>query len=1006
MSSAPFQTVPPDNRPAPGAASANFVEDRKFVDTSQSHHAGTAVDRYRMIGRMLRMLEGQIDGEIRTDDVSRILYSTDASLYQIMPLAVAIPASARDVQRIVEAAAACNLPVLPRGGASSLAGQTVGEAVVIDLTSNLNRIIEINPDEGWAHVEAGVVLDDLNRAAGEFGLMVGPDPASSNRATLGGMVANNSTGTHSILYGNVIRHIRSADVILADGAAVSLGAVSRAEWVEEISSGSRLGALYASLDRLVSDNATVISRDTPGHWRRNSGYRLESLLDENDRNVARVLCGSEGTLAVVTSLKINLVPRPRHTGLGVVHFKTRSQALRAVTAVLGTGPSAVELFDGVALTQFRLAAGLGAMIDFVRGDPGGLLLTEYYGDTREEIEAKLKELNQVVAKLPYGYAVVERTTDKDIATVWAVRKEALGLIMGVRGRKKPLAFIEDAAVPVEHLADYIERLDDFIAKTDTPVAYYAHASGGCLHVRPFIDPKRADELEKLRSISLESMRLVRSFGGSVSSEHGDGLVRSWLNREILGPQLYELNRKLKGIFDPANILNPGKIVDSPDILQHHRYGPDYHTAAMETEMDFSVNDGFDAAIELCSGVGSCRKVGSGTMCPSFMVTMDEEHTTRGRANALRAAMSGRIGVDAFTSRRMYDVMDLCIQCKACKTECPSNVDMAKIKTEWLSQYWKANGLPLRTRLFGMMPELSRRVAGPLAAVVNRLNRSSVGKSMLQRVLGVSSERTLPDFARHPFNVKTNQPFDFAAPVGGERVVVLFVDTFSRYHEPEIAEAAYELLTRVGYEVVIPGEAVCCGRTRLSKGMIDAARRTLESTVSVLAPYARAGYPIIGLEPSCVSALSDDLTSVMHASEDANNIASATISIERFVAEDALGLFSRADWKEECGSVLLHGHCHQKALEGTEPVVRMLRVAGAAVDVVDSGCCGMAGSFGYEKEHVAISRKMAERKLAPAVRSADAATKIAASGTSCRAQIDDLTGRKALHPVQILLQALR
>ncbi|NNE34188.1 MAG: FAD-binding oxidoreductase, partial [Rhodothermales bacterium] len=629
------------------------------------------------LGRMIRLLDGQIDGEIRTDDLSRALYSTDASMYKVMPLAVVIPRTVRDVQRTVEAASLCQVPILPRGGASSLAGQTVGEAVVLDFTVHLNRILEIDPKERWARVEAGAILDDLNSELVETGLMVGPDPASSNRATLAGMVANNSTGTHSIYYGNVIHHIRSVDAILADGSPVTFEAKSRKQWLEVAQGNGPVSELYRNLGDLATQNEAIILRDTPRHWRRNSGYRLESLLgnalpvvpvndglatlpeaqtdsgDDNNlldrvdsgsndegRNLARLLCGSEGTLAVITAVTINLVPRPKHTGLGVVHFETRSEALRAVAPILETAPSAIELFDGVSLAQIRLASGMAERLDFVRGTPGGILLTEYYGESPSEVRSKLAELKECVESLPYGYDVVERLEPDEIAAVWSVRKDALGLIMGVRGDRKPTPFIEDAAVPVEHLPTYVERLDAFLEQTDTPVVYYAHASGGCLHVRPFIDTKVRAEIDKMRSIALESMRLVRSFGGSVASEHGDGFARSWLNREILGPQLYELNRRVKRIFDPANILNPGKVVDGPDITENQRFGADYRSRSIETGLDFSANDGFDAAVEICSGVGSCRKVDVGTMCPSFMVSLDEEQSTRGRANALRSALSG------------------------------------------------------------------------------------------------------------------------------------------------------------------------------------------------------------------------------------------------------------------------------------------------------------------------------------------------------------------------------
>lgn len=945
-------------------------------------------------------LYGELEGEVRRDDISLALYSTDGSMYEIMPLAVCIPRNALDVSRIVEVAASLDLPVLPRGGASSLAGQAVGEAVVIDFTRHLNRILSIDPDRRIAVVEPGVVLDDLNLALRPHNLMVGPDPASSNRATLGGMVANNSTGTHSILYGNVERHIESVDCVLADGSTASFGPQDDHEWTESLAVSGLEGEIRRGIDDLIRHQGHVIARDTPGHWRRNSGYRLETMIEPGARNLARLLCGSEGTLAVLTRVAIRLVDRPAFTSVGVVHFHTRDEALRAVTDILDTQPSAVELLDGVAIAQCRTVAAFRARMGFVEGDPGAVLITEYFGQTQSDAADKLDSLERAIATGGHGYSVVRRTDKSEIDDVWFVRKEALGLIIGVKGDYKPVAFIEDASVPVPNLASYIGQLDAFIRSTNTPVVYYAHASGGCLHVRPFLDTKQSSEVEKMVRISRKSMELVRSLGGSVSSEHGDGLARSWLNRDILGAELYEANRSLKRCFDPRNILNPGKIVDAAPMDENLRFGAGYRTIPVEEQLDFSLDGGFARSIELCTGMGTCRKTLTGTMCPSFMVTFEEKDSTRGRANALRAAMSGRLSANQLFSEQMHDVLDLCIQCKACKSECPSAVDMAAIKTEWLYHYRKAHGVSIRDRVFARMPDIGRLASGRVAGLVNRVNRNRASRALMEWLVGIDRSRTLPAFARRSF-VREIAATKGETARGDARTVVLFADTFNNYNDPHIARAAYDVLSRIGYRVVVPTDPICCGRTRFSKGDLDGARTAVARAAEVLYPLAQAGYPIIGLEPSCIHTFEDEGRRILPLDDRLPMIADACVSFERFAAEDRDGFFSRASWTSPVESVLYHGHCHQKTIEGTAYAAVALARTAESVNVVDSGCCGMAGSFGYEAEHSATSIAMAERRLAPAIRAMPEGAVVVASGSSCRSQIRDVTGRRALHPAELM-----
>ena len=956
-------------------------------------------------------LADRIEGTLHTDEMRRALYATDASMYAMTPVAVLIPQSVRDVQVALTVAAEHGIPVLPRGGGSSLAGQGVNHALVIDFTNHLNEIIEIDPAAQTARVQAGVTLDELNRAAAEHGLMVGPDPASATRATLGGMLANNSTGTHSIAYGNFIHHVREAEVLLADGTATTVGPTDAETWQRKMRADGLEGAIYRGLKALLADGGReTIADDTPSHWRRNNGYRLETLLEE-EPNLAKLLCGSEGTLAVTTELTCDLVEVPTHTGIGVAHFESRDDALRAVTTVLDTDPSAVELFDGVAIERTQQTPGYADRLTFLEGTPGSVLITEYAGETEGEIQDHLDALDRAITEAQRGYAVVRVTEPEAIENVWSIRKEGLGLLMGVEGDYKPWAFIEDASVPVEHLADYIDELSTFVDATDTRAAYYAHASAGCLHVRPFVNTKDEAEVEKMEAIARESLDLVKKYGGVVSSEHGDGIARGWANPEILGEDLYELCRETKALFDPDRILNPGKVVDAPPMTEHLRMGPEYETEPFRTELDFSEDGGFAGAIEKCNGNGACRKLRSGTMCPSFMATRDEPDSTRGRANALRSALAGDLSAEAMTGEDMEEVMDLCIQCKACKTECPSNVDMAKIKTEWKHHYWQDNPVPLRTRLFAHQPTWARWISGtPLAPVVNWMAKQRPLRALGEQVMGVDADRPAPPFARETFPQWFRREYGSASGVRGDGApgprVVLFPDAFNAYHTPAPLRAATQVLAATGHRVELPPAPVGSGRTLLSKGMVPAAQRLALRTVEVLHPYAEQGIPIVGLEPSSILTLRDEFLDLLPGEPRAEAVAEVACTFGEYVQErEEAGAFAGADWKEASGPVLLHGHCHQKALIGTDATERMLERAGYTVEAVDAGCCGMAGAFGYEAEHVDVSKQMAELRLAPAVRASDSETHIAAPGFSCRSQIKDVTDRTAQHPAELLWGAL-
>ncbi len=968
-------------------------------------------------------LQKRVAGDLRTDQYSRILYSTDASLYQVMPYGVLIPKSVDDLQAAVELAARYKVPILPRAGGSSLAGQAVNEALVIDITTHLDQILEVNQEEKWVRVQPGVVLDTLNLHLRTLGLQFGPDPASSNRAALGGIVANNSTGSHSIMYGMTADHLLETDVILADGSNACFGFLDSEDLQTKLERTDFESGLYQKIMAITQDhgNQRIIKEGTPHHWRRCGGYNVDRLLGGNGAsflipqdhrfNLSKLMAGSEGTLGVMTQIKLGLVPVPEMTAIAVVHFDDLFTALSAVPVILETGPSVVEVIDNIGLTRCMEAPQYARLVGgFVEGTPNCVLITEFYGESEAELRSKVAHLKAHLQEQGTGAGAVTELFDRAAQQdVWTVRKVALGFLMGVEGDFKPVPFIEDAAVPVEHLAGYIRKLEDFCGELGTEIAYYAHASAGCLHVRPMVNTKLAAEIAKMPEIVDFSVDLLRGYGGSLSSEHGDGRARSWANQKFFGPELYRIYKEVKAAFDPDNILNPGNIVDAGPMTENLRYGTGYRIPDRDTHIDFSEYgdtpaQGFDRAVEQCNGAGVCRKETTGTMCPSFMATREEEHSTRGRANALRAALSGILPPDALTSERMYQIMDLCVECKSCKAECPSAVDMAKIKFEFLARYYEVHGIPFRVRLFGAVPALSRIAAGPWAPLINAMMANGLVRILMDVTLGISRQRVMPKFASQPFTTWFKKHLPKVAAKPG-RKIVLFNDTWNTYNSPEVAISATEVFEAAGFEVILPGHK-CCGRPMISKGLVKQARQAARETVDRLYPFAEQGLPIVGLEPSCLLSMRDEYHHLLPGDPKVGVVSDHCYTFEEFIsklaAEDQLHLPFTCQQRH----LLMHGHCQQKALVGTVPTKQALTLPeGYQVDEIDSSCCGMAGAFGYETEHYDISMKMGERRLFPEVRDADDETIIVAAGTSCRHQIEDGTGKKALHPAQVLWQAM-
>jgi FAD/FMN-containing dehydrogenase/Fe-S oxidoreductase len=943
-----------------------------------------------------------VRGSVRFDPASRLLYSTDASMYQVEPIGIVTPRDPDDVIAAFDVARKQRVALLPRGGGTSLTGQTVNRALVLDFSQHMNGVLEVNAEELWARVQPGLVQDELNHHVRGLGLLFGPDTSTSNRATLGGMIGNNSGGSHSIAYGLTVEHVLELDALLADGTRVRFGTVTPAEFEAKTRLDGAEGRIYREVAAIRAESAEEIRKRYPKHWRRVAGYNLNELVkaDGSPLNMARVVVGSEGTLLTVLEAKVRLVRRPKKTALDVIHYASIQEALESSQSILETGPHAVELTDKLILDLARENIEQRQRAAFVQGDPGAILIVEYAGESDAEVKAKVDALETRRAREKFGYAAHLSYDSGEQQSIWKLRKAGLGLLLGMKGDKKPIAFVEDTCVEPKHLKDFVPRFADIFAKHDTTGAYYGHCSVGCLHIRPVIDLKTPRGLEQVKAIADEITDLVLEFSGTISSEHGDGRARSPFLERMYGPTLMQAFRRFKRAFDPDNRMNPGNIVDSPGIIENLRFGISYKTWEPKTLLDFSAQGGFAASVEMCNGVGVCRKKLEGTMCPSYMATKDEEHSTRGRANALRAVLSGRLPASEFTGKRLHEVMDLCLECKGCKAECPSNVDMAKLKYEFLYHYHQANGLPLRNRMFGRVAKISA-LGARAPRLANAINALPPVRWLLEKVAGIDRRRPLPPLAMETFEdwFRRRTP----APTAPRGEVVLFHDTFVTYNTPEIGQAAVRLLEGGGYRVVLV-DRKCCGRPLISKGMLDEAREHAAYNVVRLAPYARRGVAIVGLEPSCLLTLRDEWVDLLRT-DDARVVAAQSVLLEQFVlAERERGLtlrFAAGHGRR----VLLHGHCHQKAMVGTGATVAALKWAGYDVSEVDSGCCGMAGSFGFEREHYDISVALGNRRLAPAVKAADPHTLIVAPGISCRQQIEHLAGRRAKHPAEALAEAI-
>jgi len=945
-------------------------------------------------------LRKNLRGGVLFDAASRGRYSTDASIYQIEPLGVVVPRDQEDVAAAIAIAREEGVPVLPRGGGTSQCGQTVGRALVLDCSKHMDAVLSVDAEHRRALVQPGVVLDRLNQALKAKGLFFPVDVSTGDRATIGGMTANNSCGARSLRYGNMVHNVRAIDALLADGTAVRMGDVP-GNFAED-GAPERYRDLVRQMRTLHRRERDEIERRFPKLLRRVGGYNID-MIAYAGHNMAHLLVGSEGTLAFFNAIELDLQPIPPHRALGICHFPSFYRAMAATKAIVALGPSAVELVDRTMIELSRDIPMFRATVDrFVQGEPEALLLVEFAGEDKDDNLRRLRELVELMGDLGLPDAVVEATDPAFQSAVWDVRKQGLNIMMSMKGEGKPISFIEDCAVALDDLADYTARLTAVFAKHGTYGTWYAHASVGCLHVRPVLNLKQEIDVRKMRAIAEEAFAMVREYKGSHSGEHGDGLVRSEFHEAMFGPRLVRAFEEVKDGFDPQGLMNPGKIVrpSKMDDRSLFRFKPGYAAQTFDTALDWRDWGGFAGAVEMCNNNGACRKADPGVMCPSFRATSDEQHLTRGRANTLRLAVSGQLGPGALVSEAMRETMALCISCKGCKRECPTGVDMARMKLEFLHQYRRAHPLSLRDRLVAYLPRYARLAsrAGPFLNLRDRIPGIA---GLSERIAGFSAQRPLPRW--HP------RPYRDPAPRAGARAAVLFVDTFNRWFEPENARAAERVLSRAGYAVrpaTPSGERpLCCGRTFLAVGLIDEAKAEARRLLASLAPALGQGLPVIGLEPSCLLTLRDEFPALLPGAETVL-LAKYAKLFDEFIAEESAAGRLSLPLDSSPRKALLHGHCHQKAfnLVGTS-VAALKLVPGLDVETFDSTCCGMAGAFGYEAEHHAVSLKIGELGVLPKLRAATADTLLVAPGTSCRHQIADTLGRTALHPAVVLDRAL-
>jgi FAD/FMN-containing dehydrogenase/Fe-S oxidoreductase len=963
--------------------------------------------------QLIALLQKEIAGEVKPDRLHREIYSTDASDFRKTPMAVVLPKSLEDLRAIVQIAGRHGGALIPRGGGSSLSGQAVGEGIILDHSKYFNRILEFSCEERFVWVESGVVLDRLNAFLAPHGLMVGPDPASSCVATLGGMSGNNSTGSHSIKYGLTVDHVQEMEVVLADGSVAKLRAQD-GDAMDRLSRRDNLeGRIHRHVAHILDDYAHDIESGYPKTWRNVAGYNLNRLQIQQRSgsgiNLASLIVGSEGTLATISRIKLGLVPRPRRVRLMVLHFPRLDSALERVPLILEHHPSAVELMTYPTLKLAHDHAVIGPRLrQFVQGIPGAVLIVEFTADSESELADHAGRLEHRLHKDLYAEPIAHCLDNEAIGRVWSIRKSLVGIMASKPREAKRSGIIDDATVPVDRLISFTREVIAAGKKHGIDINFDAHASAGCLHMCPDLNLKTPEGLKCLELLARDVATIAIAHQGTTTGEHGEGLARSYFNKQLYGERLHRAFGELKAAFDPRNLFNPQKIVDgrTPWDPQWLKYYPGYRVphAPQQTYFDFSHYNGFAGLVEMCNGMGFCRGQIHGTMCPSFRVTGDELHSTRGRANTLRAALTGDLGPDGLASDDLYAALDLCLECKACKAECAARVDMAKLKYEFLAHYQSHHGVPLRSRLFGAL-DLTGKIGAIAPGLTNFLYANKAVRRLIDRLLKVDRRRPLPEVAAEGFSRWFQRRGPSATPLRGP--VILWDDCHIRHHQPGLGRDAVAVLEAAGFQVHCVAGLRCCGRPMISKGLLDQARDHARHNVERLLPHALAGTPIIGIEPSCIACFRDEYTDLI-SSHAARVVAANSFFIEEFLWNHVVRYGIKLPFApaRQPQTVLAHTHCYQKALGTAEHVLKLLTLLpDTNVEEIACGCCGMAGAFGYEKEHYDISMAIGEQALFPAIRRSDADTLITAAGTSCRQQIADGTGRRAEHPISVIAKSL-
>jgi FAD/FMN-containing dehydrogenase/Fe-S oxidoreductase len=969
----------------------------------------------------LETLKQHLKGDIFTDIKTRLLYATDASVYREIPIAVARPRNEDDIKLLVKFAGNNNIPLIPRTAGTSLAGQVVGYGMVVDFSKYMNRILEFNAEEKWIKVQPGVILDELNEFLKPHGLFFGPETSTSNRCMIGGMVANNSCGSHSLVYGSTRDHTNELRSVLSDGSIATFGSVTPEEFRKKCIGNSLESKVYQNIFSILSDKTIQdeIGEQYPEKrvHRRNTGYALDLLLESNifgdsaeNFNFCKLLAGSEGSLAIFTEIKLSLVPLPPpHTALVCVHINTIEEALKANLIALAAQPVAVELIDKIVLDCTKTNISQAQNRFFIKGDPGAILVVEFAEQSEGEIDRKVAGMiEQMKSKnLGYHFPVLK---GRDIGKVWALRKAGLGLLSNVPGDAKPVAVIEDTAIHVEVLPDFVAELQVILDTMNLECVYYAHIGTGEIHIRPILDLKNKADVERFYQIAMETANLVKKYKGSLSGEHGDGRLRGEFIPLMLGETIYQTLRELKQTWDPENILNPGKIVDTPSMKTSLRYTPGAPAPKLKTYFRYPEAGDFLKAVEKCNGSGDCRKPHTfkGVMCPSYHATTDEHDTTRGRANILREFVSNSPKKNPFDHEEIKEILDLCLSCKGCKSECPSNVDMGKYKAEFLQHYYDAHGVPFRSKLIASYSTLNK-IGSLVPSAYNLFSQSSVLSPGIKKMAGFAKHRSLPKLHKETWRNWADKNLEkINKTADPDKKVVLICDEFTNYNDTPTGINACLLLNRLGYYIEMPPVHES-GRAALSKGLLKKVSKLADANIEILQPWIDNKIPVVGIEPSAILSLRDEYKELCSEEnlEKAEALTRYVYIIDEFICQQLdLGKIDREVFSPEKRKIYVHGHCHQKALSSVNFTLQMLSIpSGYEVKEIDCGCCGMAGSFGYEKEHYELSMAIGELKLFPAIRAAESEAIISATGTSCRHQILDGTGKIALHPVDVLWDAV-